>query len=295
MAEKTTHLLLVKPLYSEDADIQDINNNMDIIDEYVYNLAGNVNTFETATAPVFNASTAYSTGTYVIYGNELYYLPDGHTAGVTWANTTKTKKTIIEIISDIYTHVGAQIDDAAGAGVTNKAWSANKLTLAINAILTMVAPIFDQATSNPVGTYVIYNSELYFLPNGHTAGATWGSIQKTKQTIGDMLLFLLDNAGVQINDTAGEGDTEDAWSANKIVTELAKVLAVIAPVFDQGAANDAGSYVTHNGELYYLASGHTADVAWSNTTKEKKTVAEVLVGLRTTVITDDGEGNVTIY
>lgn len=38
--------------------------------------------------PTFDVNTNYSAGTIVLYSNKLYSLPNGHTAGETWANTT---------------------------------------------------------------------------------------------------------------------------------------------------------------------------------------------------------------
>lgn len=43
-------------------------------------------------APDFDASEANDPGEYVVNG-DMYTLPNGHTAGTTWENTTKTKTT----------------------------------------------------------------------------------------------------------------------------------------------------------------------------------------------------------
>ena len=40
--------------------------------------------------PAFDKNKNYSVGAFVSYSNKLYRLPNGHTKGVTWANTTKT-------------------------------------------------------------------------------------------------------------------------------------------------------------------------------------------------------------
>ena len=45
----------------------------------------------TMIAPAFAEATANDPGTYVTNSGVLYYLPDGHEANVTWANTTKTE------------------------------------------------------------------------------------------------------------------------------------------------------------------------------------------------------------
>lgn len=43
----------------------------------------------TAYFPVFDANKVYSAGSLVVNSNKLYSLPNGHSYGVTWANTTK--------------------------------------------------------------------------------------------------------------------------------------------------------------------------------------------------------------
>ena len=43
----------------------------------------------------FVQGTANAAGSYVVYNGEVFYLPDGHTAGTTWANTTKEGPTNI--------------------------------------------------------------------------------------------------------------------------------------------------------------------------------------------------------
>ena len=291
----TAHLGLVQPQYNEDADIKDINDNMDIIDSHIYILESRNDTFQTTEAPAFDVASAYSAGSYVIYENELYLLPSGHEANVTWANTTKTKKTITGLINEISQSVGAQIDDTAGEGVTNKTWSANKITSEVNATIAIIAPTFAQGTAYESGSYVVYNNELYYLANGHTAGTAWADTTKSKKTVGEMLEYLLENAGAQIDDTAGIGTTDKVWSANKAESEIDNIIATIAPTFNQATAYGNGAYVEYNKQLYCLPNGHLANLPWANTTKTLKTISEVLGELKNTVITDDGNGNVTIY
>lgn len=43
----------------------------------------------------FDQATANEAGSYVCYQGAVYLLPDGHTAGTTWANTTKVGPTNI--------------------------------------------------------------------------------------------------------------------------------------------------------------------------------------------------------
>ena len=58
----------------------------------------------TESYPVFDQTKNYSKNEYVKYSNKLYQLPSGHTAGTTWANTTKTA------VTNIPTSVWAYVD-----------------------------------------------------------------------------------------------------------------------------------------------------------------------------------------
>ena len=271
--QKTTYLQMVKPRYDEDADIQDINNNMDILDAAFHGVEGVV-------APEFVKGTANAAETYVMYEGKVYYLPNGHTAGTTWENTTKTQTNIGAQLKDIKNNAGAKIDDTAGSGVTNKVWSADKLTGAIAALLAVIAPQFVQATANAAGSYVTYNNALYYLPEGHTANTTWDNTIVVHKDIGEVLQDLKINAGAQIDDTAESGVTNKVWSANKVIESLSDLLDVVAPKFAKNTANNAGTYVMYNNELYQLPDGHTAGTTWANTTKTKKDIGEVLAYLK---------------
>ena len=51
----------------------------------------------------------------------------------------------------------------------------------------------------------------------------------------------------------------------KIIVD--KLKGMVATQFVEATANDAGSYVVYQGQVYYLPDGHTANVTWANTTK----------------------------
>jgi len=56
---------------------------------------------QASVAPTFAQATANPAGTYVWYDGSCYYLPDGHTAGTSWANTTKTAAVIGNDVADL--------------------------------------------------------------------------------------------------------------------------------------------------------------------------------------------------
>lgn len=69
----------------------------------------------------------------------------------------------------------------------------------------------------------------------------------------------------------------------KIIVDQLK--SMVATQFVESVANEAGTYVVHNGQVYYLPDGHTANTTWANTTKEGPTnlgaqLSSVLSGLQ---------------
>ena len=110
----------------------------------------------------FVQATANDAGTYVVYQGQVYYLPDGHTANVTWANTTKVGPTNIGAqLAQVMTDIQG-IDEPAkksGAFITENDFDAS-LIIKVNVIqspyqttdMTDSAYIYDNGTVN-TGTY----------------------------------------------------------------------------------------------------------------------------------------------
>ena len=80
MASTTTNLGLTKPAYSDDADISDINGNMDLIDAEAGRVRANV-------AANYDSSETYAVGDYCLHDGSLYKCstaissPEAWTAG----------------------------------------------------------------------------------------------------------------------------------------------------------------------------------------------------------------------
>ena len=70
---------------------------------------------------------------------------------------------------------------------------------------------------------------------------------------------------------------------------------MLAPAFAAGTANAAGTYVTYDGGLYYLPSGHTADATWANTTKTLVTVGGQLTDVKSAINVMNDGGNLDFY
>ena len=80
-------------------------------------------------------------------------------------------------------------------------------------------------------------------------------------------------------------DAEDATDAANDAADAATAVAesiegAIAVPFDEDEANEAGTYVTKDGKMYFLPNGHEADVTWANTTKVETNSGKELSDLK---------------
>lgn len=58
----------------------------------------------------------------------------------------------------------------------------------VDKLKSMVATQFVEATANDAGAYVVYQGQVYYLPDGHTANTTWANTTKVGPTnIGEQL------------------------------------------------------------------------------------------------------------
>ena len=70
-----------------------------------------VDKLKSMVATQFVEATANDSGAYVVYQGQVYYLPDGHTANTTWANTTKVGPTNIGAeLSSVKTAISGKAD-----------------------------------------------------------------------------------------------------------------------------------------------------------------------------------------
>ena len=82
----------------------------DIAEGVIPDVTGKANL--TVIAPVFNQAMANDAGSFVTYTDGVVYLlPDGHTAGATWANTSKTATNIGAQVSRALNHIEGVSDD----------------------------------------------------------------------------------------------------------------------------------------------------------------------------------------
>lgn len=71
-------------------------------------------------------------------------------------------------------------------------------------------------------------------------------------------------------------------------TAIANTQAMIAPPFVEATPNEAGTFVTNAGALYYLPNGHTANTTWANTSKTVVKAGSELTKLKSAIDSKDG-------
>jgi hypothetical protein len=78
----------------------------------------------------------------------------------------------------------------------------------------------------------------------------------------------------------------DAATADIPASDMASLMAGIAPTFSTSTAYPAGAYVYYNGTLYRFTTAHAAG-SWTGTDAQTAKVTDALFSF-----TDDGEGNI---
>ena len=133
-------------------------------------------------APEFVQGTANAAGSFVMNDGVLYLLPDGHTAGTTWANTTKTQANVGGQLSDLKSaldyesnSVSNELYDLTAITPTYSKGSINNTTGANNPINWCIRSQYMDASpgdeyclkisDGSVAQVFFYNSSTY-IPSG---------------------------------------------------------------------------------------------------------------------------------
>lgn len=154
--------------------------------------AGKIASTQAMIAPPFVEATPNAAGSYVTNAGALYYLPDGHTANATWANTTKTEvkagseltklKSAITLIENEKTGITISESPSISCVVS----STNTLTRSSNKYKSYQIPRDNQwsaieVTANSTnGTHVTFVKEA--LPTTPTSGTDMSSSLCTGET-----------------------------------------------------------------------------------------------------------------
>ena len=99
MASTTTNLGLTKPAYSDDADISDINGNMDLIDAEAGKVRANV-------AANYDSSETYAVGDYCLHDGNLYKCTTAISSPESWTAGHWTQIKIAGELSSLSDQIG---------------------------------------------------------------------------------------------------------------------------------------------------------------------------------------------
>lgn len=174
--------------------------------------------------------------------------------------------------------VSANIIRADGATVVQTGTISNN-------VCSVVLPSSAYAVPGPIAIFVKHSTSAG--PTTSTIAAITGYVYKsTTDTIVDpgsvvpnvnQLLAMIEDceeataaciaataAAPVIDDTAGAGDTNKVWSADKAAGENSERMAGIAPTYSSSATYAVGAYVHHNGHLYRCTTAIPSGEAWNS-------------------------------
>ena len=177
-----------KPGLIEEADIRDINTNMDMIDSKLYENR------RISTGDEWSQATSYSEGDLVVYENQLYRCLQ-NTVG-SW-DATKW----------VITHLTDEVIDARSSGGD----SANQ----------NIANDFDATQTYEVGDYVIYNELLYKCTTAVTTAGAWDSSKWTSCIVTDEMGSGGGGTTVIANPTGTPTDTLSTVQIGQTIFDIA--------------------------------------------------------------------------
>ena len=244
-------------------------------------------------APEFVQGTANAAGSFVMNDGVLYLLPDGHTAGTTWANTTKTQANVGGQLSDLKSALDDTVDcvqhdlmpyacngSDAGGGITvvqngneitvNGTSSASAAQVATKAILTDHIELW--TNSSVPSTAKVYPIKLI---SGHSYKLKAEIISGTRDAgtgTGLLTFRLVDSSSNKLSfeigtsDTTGEATFVSTGESVQIRMFIARLMTLtnvvirieLEDITEAQEINDINSMF----EQYKLSDGYNA----SNTT-----------------------------
>ncbi len=102
--------------------------------------------------------------------------------------------------------------------------------------------------------------------------------------IGSVAMSRTDNIITPSSQVITDWSQQIAAEIQNTVTARTNLGNIVAPAFAEATENAAGTYVTYNGNLYLLPTGHTAGVTWSNTNKIQVTVGGQIIDLKSAML-----------
>ena len=151
MASTTTNLGLTKPAYSDDADISDINGNMDLIDAEAGKVRANV-------AANYDSSETYAVGDYCLHDGNLYKCTTAISSPESWTAGHWTQIKIAGELSSLTDQIGT-----LNGKIANITTRVNCGTIASEGSASVDYPTgFNYGNSRVIGHgYTISNGDVY--------------------------------------------------------------------------------------------------------------------------------------
>lgn len=119
------------------------------------------------------------------------------------------------------------------------------------------APEFAAGTANAAGSYVMYEGDMYLLPNGHTANTTWANTTKTQVNVGGQLTDLKSALGKQKADFDAQAIKAMAQYSAVTPSSAAGILKTDNTVM---AGTGYRAYITVTPEDVYKVSGRQFNI-----------------------------------
>ena len=200
MASTTTNLGLTKPAYSDDADISDINGNMDLIDAEAGKVRANV-------AANYDSSETYAVGDYCLHDGSLYKCSTAISSPEAW---TAGHWTQIKIAGELST-LNGKIANSPVSYTPSTQSNYNVTSLIINRVADFLIIVFDIDVTTATTSNVDYTT----LPTGYRPSVNvTNSISAINNASATPLVFQVrSNGTVRLR----YGETGGSYSGSVIV------------------------------------------------------------------------------
>lgn len=209
---------------------------------------------------VYDSTASYNVNDFCIHDKKFYQCNTEITSGgETWNANHWTEVTIIDVMD---VKISA-IDLSPFVTETN--------------LNNIIASNWNQATAYAVGSYVLYNREIYRCKSATTSGSAWDSTKWDKITLVDIFSGSLPGlvpAATQ-NDSdkllGSDGNWKDTEEIELIEIDLDSLITeldlgdVVASIYDDTATYALDSYVIHEHLLYRCTTAIAQAESWDST------------------------------
>lgn len=208
---------------------------------------------------VYDSTASYSLNDFCIHDKKFYQCNTAIVGGESWNANHWTEVNILDVMD---AKISA-IDLSPFVTETN--------------LNNIIASNWNQATAYAVGSYVLYNREIYRCKSATTSGSAWDSTKWDKITLVDIFSGSLPGlvpAATQ-NDSdkllGSDGNWKDTEEIELIEIDLDSLITeldlgdVVASIYDDTATYALDSYVIHEHLLYRCTTAIAQAESWDST------------------------------